>query len=376
MKLKTILKTKWVTFFLLFIFLINLSSCSKGENDSNIEITDIDNDGIADNEDNCINISNTDQADIDDDGIGNLCDADIDNDSIANETDNCPENANSGQLDFNANTVGDLCDSHTYIRLHHPESIVKYNDYYLISNLGVELLPDTADGDGFISVINLNGTGLIQNHITGLNSPKGLEIINDLLYVCDLNVLKVFNIQTTEMVQSFSFQDEGVTLLNDVTKLYTDNETVFITATRTNRIFKLNITSGVKQELVVGGQTLLQTNGLELDNDNNVLYMVEFGEGNGNNARIIKIDLSDNNGTILGGGTTGTLYDGVVKSGNTLYVSDWSHRLFSLDLTNPNSQPVQLLNNLSGPADIYFDTDLNRIVIPNMTAHMFSSYNL
>ena len=366
---------------MLFIF----TNCSSDSNETTepiedknetVEIMDADNDGIADSTDNCVNNPNPDQADIDSDAIGDLCDLDRDGDNIINESDNCPDHPNPNQLDFNNNNVGDLCDNHTYQRLYHPESVVKYNDYYLVSNLGVQLLPDTADGDGFISLVNLDGTGLIQNYITGLDSPKGLEIINGLLYVCDLSELKVFNIETKEMVQSYSFQNKGVTLLNDVTNLFTDTETVFITATRTRKIFKLNINSGAIEELVVEGVTLKQTNGIALDNENSVLYMVEFGDSTGSNARIVKIDLNDNSGSILGGGTTGFLYDGVVLVENTLYLTDWSHRLFSLDLSNSNSSPSLLKTGLSGPADIFYDSDLNKIVIPKMTAHSIDFYDL
>lgn len=358
-----------------FFILIGVTNCSSDEPET-IAIADADGDGIADDVDNCPNNANENQADNDQNGIGDVCDPDIDGDGIANESDNCPNTSNPDQLDFDSNDVGDVCDSHTYTRLFNPESVVRYKDYYLVSNLGVALDPDTPDGDGTISVINVDGSGLIQDFITGLDSPKGLKIINDLLYVCDLTHLKVFNIETQVMIQSFSFQDEGVTLLNDITDLDSDGETVYVTATRTNRIFKINIFSGEKEEVVVEGVTLKQTNGLALDTANNLLYMVEFGESDGSGARIVKINLEDNSGQLLGGGTTGLLYDGVALVDTTLYVSDWSHRLFSLDLTDPNSTPTQLQPNLNGPADILYDNEFNRIVIPSVTAHEIVFYDL
>jgi len=361
--------------FTLFM-LISFTNCSSDDSPPEIVIVDADSDGIADATDNCPNTANTDQADNDQNGVGDLCDPDIDGDGIANEADNCPNTANSNQLDFDANGTGDKCDNHTYTRLFNPESVVRYKDYYLVSNLGVALDPDTPDGDGSISVVNLDGSGLIQNFITGLDSPKGLKIINNLLYVCDLTQLKVFNIETQAMVHSFSFQSEGVTLLNDISDLDTDGETVYVTATRVSKIFKLNISTGAKEEITVGGITLQQTNGLALDTANNLLYMVEFGQANGSNARIIKIDLEDSSGQLLGAGTTGLLYDGVALVGTTLYVSDWSHRLFSLDLTDSNSTPTQLFPNLNGPADILYDSEFNRIVIPNVTAHELIFYDL
>lgn len=65
-----------------------------------IEENDIDDDGVVDDEDNCVNTPNADQADFDDDGFGNVCDSDDDNDEIADEEDPCP-------LDFE-NTCDDV----------------------------------------------------------------------------------------------------------------------------------------------------------------------------------------------------------------------------------------------------------------------------
>lgn len=45
---------------------------------------DSDGDGIADDDDNCIEIANTDQRDTDGDGIGNVCDPDLNNDCLVN----------------------------------------------------------------------------------------------------------------------------------------------------------------------------------------------------------------------------------------------------------------------------------------------------
>jgi poly(hydroxyalkanoate) depolymerase family esterase len=81
---------------------------------------DSDNDGIADDADNCPNNVNTDQADNDNDGVGNVCDAtpnggsgvaDADNDGIADSSDNCPNIANADQADNDNDGLGNVCDS-------------------------------------------------------------------------------------------------------------------------------------------------------------------------------------------------------------------------------------------------------------------------
>lgn len=62
--------------------------------------SDIDNDGVADTDDNCPSVANSSQADGDNDGVGDICD-------------NCPNDANADQEDEDNNGMGDVCDSGT-----------------------------------------------------------------------------------------------------------------------------------------------------------------------------------------------------------------------------------------------------------------------
>ena len=80
-------------------------SPKKGE-----RIADADEDGIADEDDNCPYDYNPDQADRDRDGVGDVCDDDRDGDGIPNEEDNCPDFANPDQSDMDGDGVGDACD--------------------------------------------------------------------------------------------------------------------------------------------------------------------------------------------------------------------------------------------------------------------------
>ncbi len=68
---------------------------------------DRDGDGVDNNEDNCVEISNPGQEDGDNDDIGDLCDQD---DGVDPARDNCLDHFNPDQLDTDGDGFGDVCD--------------------------------------------------------------------------------------------------------------------------------------------------------------------------------------------------------------------------------------------------------------------------
>jgi len=70
---------------------------------------DIDEDGVPDRLDNCVSVSNADQADVNGNGRGDSCD-DFDRDGRINSLDNCPNQPNARQADVDSDGIGDVCD--------------------------------------------------------------------------------------------------------------------------------------------------------------------------------------------------------------------------------------------------------------------------
>lgn len=72
---------------------------------------DLDNDGVADKNDNCPALPNTNQINTDGDDFGDACDDDDDNDGVDDYEDNAPLVANSDQQDSDADLIGDVIDN-------------------------------------------------------------------------------------------------------------------------------------------------------------------------------------------------------------------------------------------------------------------------
>jgi hypothetical protein len=74
-------------------------------------VPDLDEDGVPDDVDNCLDDPNPDQLDTDRDKIGNVCDPDDDNDEVLDASDNCPLDLNPDQANSDGDGIGDACDN-------------------------------------------------------------------------------------------------------------------------------------------------------------------------------------------------------------------------------------------------------------------------
>lgn len=72
---------------------------------------DRDDDGFANSDDNCVDVTNSDQSNHDNDLLGDVCDQNDDDDLWLDADDNCPLVVNDDQSDSDGDGAGDACDS-------------------------------------------------------------------------------------------------------------------------------------------------------------------------------------------------------------------------------------------------------------------------
>ena len=229
-----------------------------------------------------------------------------------------------------------------------PESIVFdfQNQRWLISNKSGS------------NILQLDLNGNLDFFVSGgLNNPKGIIIVNDVLYVNENTAVKGFALSSGTEV--FNLFIPGAAFLNDIE---TDNNgNLFLSGSNSSKIYKVNIANITYS---VFAEVSASPNGLLSDVNNNRLLLCYFT----GNSPIDAINLSDSSVTTVVN-TTLTNLDGMARDNNgNIYVSSWgSNAVYSFDpdFINP---PEMVVDGLNGPADIYIEKNSGILAIPNFNA--------
>ncbi|MFB5946812.1 YncE family protein [Albibacterium profundi] len=215
--------------------------------------------------------------------------------------------------------------------------------------------PSAKDGDGFIALLHPDGTVKNKDWVTGLDAPRGMAIMNDKLYVTDIDVVHVINIESAEIEQTIPV--EGAVFLND---LATNGESIFFSDSRTGVIHALN-EAGEVTAVVTGAEGI---NGLECYNGD--LYSLD-AEG-------LKRYDSDYTSMLINSEVTGG--DGLVILGDSTFIaSRWEGEIYYI-----NGQETTLLLDTKGEesktADIGFIEEMNMVLVPTFTKNELAAYRL
>ena len=75
-----------------------------------------------------------------------------------------------------------------------------------VGNVGKKLESLNKDNDGFISKLDKSGKIIEKKFLSNLNAPKGMNTINGVLYVVDIDTLKGFDLKSKKEVLNLSIK--------------------------------------------------------------------------------------------------------------------------------------------------------------------------
>lgn len=232
----------------------------------------------------------------------------------------------------------------------HPESVVigKNGDFLYISNIG-----DKEEGDGFISKVDPEGEIVNLKWITGFNDPKGLLVIDDILYVTDKTEFVKMSIPEGKIIETIPV--EGSQSLNDVT--VDDDGNIYISDMGKSSIYRMEKASGKIMEWM-DSKELENPNGLLAVGDD--LMVGSWGKNNPGTFK--KVDLSSKEISNISKNGIGNL-DGVqiTEKGNFL-ISDW--QTGKIYLVKLNGDQKEILSSEKSAGDILLLSGKNKLILP------------
>ena len=257
-----------------------------------------------------------------------------------------------------------------------PESVIydEKNEVLYVSNIANH--PFKKDGSGFISQVSLTGEILKLKWLEKLNAPKGLTIVNDKLYIADVDELVEVDIANAKILNKY--KASGSVCMNDVTHDKYGN--VYVGDTYTDSIYRLNSFGQLPLWYYSPG---LAPNGIHIDNEKGQMIIGNWGavmedwktpELSGS---LKSLDLNTKKLKNLGSKPIGNL-DGVESDGKGSYfVTDWGAT--ALYRINKNGR-AKLLKKLGedgkGAADHEVILDKNLMIIPIMVENKLVALNI
>lgn len=246
-----------------------------------------------------------------------------------------------------------------------PESVLHDPgaDVYLVSNISGS--PLGKDGDGFISRLSPEGEVLDLRWIEGgakgveLHAPKGMAVSQGLLYVADIDCIRVFDLESGAPVEAICVP--GATFLNDVAAgpegvlYFTDSglrmgDEGFVPS-GTDAVYRME--NGMAQ-VVAAGEELGRANGVAVGPGG--LFVVTFGS-----SEVMRIDEGGER-TILRTVPDGQLDGIVILEDGSYLVSSWGQRAV-LGFGGAEGGAI-VADEVEAPADIGYDATRRRVLIP------------
>ncbi|MGB3151584.1 MAG: hypothetical protein WBB27_13075 [Maribacter sp.] len=227
-------------------------------------------------------------------------------------------------------------------------------------------------GDGSIAMLSATGEILNPSFTLGLNEPKGMAIVGDLLYVGDLLELIEIDLETGTI--SNTYTAENVRYFNDVTADEAGN--VYVSDMHASSIYKLDTEKNFREWFT--SPDIESANGLLVDGDELIIggwgYFTDGQALNAGIGKLHKMNLKTQELVTITTEPLGNL-DGIQAfDGSSYFVTDWKQgKLFKV---NKDGSSEELLDTEQGAADIWYIQDKNALLLPLNKENKLAFYHV
>jgi sugar lactone lactonase YvrE len=234
--------------------------------------------------------------------------------------------------------------------LEQPESALfdAANNRIIVSNIVGN--PGDADGNGYLSVLSVDGKTVSRHWTDGMDAPKGMAIAGGKLYVADITKVRVVDLASGKLVASIAVPN--AVFLNDMTS--DQSGKVYVTDMLADAIYRID---GDRPELFVKDAMLASPNGVFADGDR--LIVASWGKGikpdfsTAEPGGLLSVDIASKVVSPLPGAQKFADLDGVIAMGDTIYAT--AYMTGTLYRYHTGGAPEAVTHFKPGSADIGTD---------------------
>ncbi|MDX8456297.1 ATP/GTP-binding protein [Mesorhizobium sp. VK9D] len=240
-----------------------------------------------------------------------------------------------------------------------PESALVDADHNRIVVSNIAGNPGDADGNGYLSLLSMDGKVVTRHWVDGLDAPKGMAISGGKLYAADITKVRVVDLASGKLVATIEVP--GAVFLNDMTQDSAGK--VYVSDMLADTIYRID---GDKPELFVKDALLASPNGVFADGGR--LIVASWGKGikpdfsTAEPGGLLSVDLATKKVAPLPGAEEFADLDGVIAIRDTIYAT--AYMTGTLYSYKPGGAPQAVASFKPGSADI--GTDGKRIFVPLM----------
>ena len=230
---------------------------------------------------------------------------------------------------------------------------------FYVSNLNRD---NETENDGFISIVNVDGSVKVEKWVEGLTSPLGNYFYKEHLYVNDGgNIIKI-DIESGEIIEKIAV--EGASSLNGIDIDEAGN--IYAADSRGNKIFKISQKGEVT--LLYEGEDLKSPNGVSVRG--NELIIASFS---GNS--LLSLNLQNKKITTLVEDIGRA--DGIIQlEGGHFITSSWSGEVYFISNDLKKQKILDTSGEKINAADMDYIPEENLLIIPTFFDNRLMAYKV